>query len=226
LRRSPSASWNIEAHETAPEGEVTYESELGFWGHTLPDAVSPLDQLNDAILCRNTKPLVATAFQLIKRGIPCHVEGRDIGAGLIKLVERFERTRDMHSLRDRITAFKEQQMQKLIAKGKETQAQSVEDKVDTILVIADACKTVEELKAKIASMFQDADGERRKTLTLSTIHKSKGREWQRVFVLGENLYSPSPYARQEWQMDQERHLQYVCYTRAKSELVLVDMERT
>ena len=55
------------------------------------------DQTDDAILCRNTKPLVKIAFNLIKRGIPCHVEGRDIGAGLIKLVDRFEKARSVTS---------------------------------------------------------------------------------------------------------------------------------
>ena len=213
---------HIEAHETAPEGSVYSISEKDYWERGF---ATQHDQANDAILCRNTKPLVQTAFQLIKRGISCHVEGRDIGAGLIKLVERFEKARSMTAFRERITAFKEQQVLKLNAKGKETQAQSVEDKVDTILVIADAVKSVEELKANIISMFQDSDGNTRQTLTLSTVHKSKGREWRRVFLMGENLYMPSPYARQEWQIEQERNLQYVAYTRAKSELVLVDMER-
>lgn len=219
---------HIEAHETAPEGYVGRIDERAFWnvGDADKSIWSALDQVNDAILCRNTKPLVATAFQLIKRDIPCHVEGRDIGAGLIKLVERFEKAKSLSAFRDRAIAYKEQQMQKLLAKGKETQAQSIEDKVDTILVIAESCKEVAELKTKIASLFQDSDGEARKTLTLSTVHKSKGREWQRVFLLGENIFMPSSYARQEWQLEQERNLQYVAYTRAKSELVLVDMERT
>lgn len=225
VARAQTVVKHIEAHESAPEGLVEQYDEAQFWKSCQNEHVG-LHQVNDAILCRNTKPLVATAFQLIKRGIPCHVEGRDIGAGLIKLIERFSSAKTMAALRDRMTAYKEQQMQKLIAKGKETQAQSIEDKVDTVLVIADSCKTIDELKSKIQSMFQDAGGERKPTLTLSTVHKSKGREWQRVFLMGENIFMPSSYARQDWQLEQERNLQYVAYTRAKSELVLVDMERT
>ncbi len=213
---------HIEAHETAPEGKVFRMDEPNFW----QNEASCMSQVHDAILCRNTKPLVTTAFQLIKRGIPCHVEGRDIGAGLLKLVDRFAKAKTIHTFRDRLNTFKAQQMQKLIAKGKETQAQSVEDKVDTILVVAEGCVDVACIRAKIEALFQDADGEARKTLTLSTVHKSKGREWQRVFLMGENIYMPSGYARQAWQLEQERNLQYVAYTRAKSELVLVDMERT
>jgi DNA helicase II / ATP-dependent DNA helicase PcrA len=233
VARAQTVVSHIEAHESAPEGRVLTFDEQQFWsigGDPVVQmdkigTITDFDQVNDAILCRNTKPLVSTAFQLIKRGIPCHVEGRDIGAGLIKLIERFKSAKTMTALRDRMTAYRDQQMQKLLAKGKETQAQSIEDKVDTVLVIADACQSVDELKAKIASMFQDSEGERKPTLTLSTVHKSKGREWQRVFLMGENIYMPSPYARQEWQLEQERNLQYVAYTRAKSELVLVNMER-
>ena len=220
---------HIEAHESAPEGLVLTIDEKAFarFDKQRDDGYEyQFDQFNDAILCRNTKPLVQTAFKLIKCGIPCHVEGRDNGAGLIKLIDRFSSARNLITLRDRMTAYKEQQMAKLIAKGKETQAQAIEDRVDTILVLADTCDAIDELKFKIASMFQDAEGERKPTLTLSTVHKSKGREWNRVFLLGQNLFMPSPYARQEWQLDQEANLVYVAYTRAKSELVLVDMERT
>lgn len=217
---------HIEAHASAPEGSVRTIDEKAFWGIAAEGgATNNFDQVNDAILCRNTKPLVSIAFQLIKRGIPCHVEGRDIGAGLIKLIDRFSSAKTIHSLRDRMTAYKEQQMAKLIAKGKEIQAQGIEDRVDTILVIADTCQTVDELKTKIASMFQDAEGERKPTLTLATYHRSKGREWQRVFLMGHNIYSPSSYARQEWQVQQEMNAAYVAFTRAKSELVLVDIQR-
>jgi superfamily I DNA/RNA helicase len=218
--------YHIQAHENAPEGTVARTDERAFWqridGLVAADQKEDtFDQRNDALLCRNTKPLVQTAFALIKRGIPCHVEGRDIGAGLLKLVERFEKAKSMAAFRDRIVTFKEQQMQKFLAKGKETQAQSVEDKVDTILVLAEGCKDIACLRDKIEMMFQDNTP----TLTLCTVHKSKGREWKRVFLLGENIYMPSPFARQEWQLTQEANLQYVAYTRAKETLVLVDMER-
>lgn len=211
---------HIEAHESAPEGFVSQMDETTFWNNGI--SFHPTD---DAILCRNTKPLVQTAFQLIKRGIACHVEGRDIGAGLIKLVTKFEKTRDMDTFRERMEAYRDQQSAKLIAKGKETQAQNLQDRVDTVLVIADTVTSIQALKDKIVSMFKDADGERAKTLTLSTVHKSKGREWKRVFLMGQNVFMPSGFARQEWQLEQEMNLIYVAYTRAKDTLVLVDMER-
>jgi DNA helicase-2/ATP-dependent DNA helicase PcrA len=56
-------------------------------------------------------------------------------------------------------------------------------------------------------------------LTLSTIHRAKGKEWNRVYVLGESTLQPSKYARTEEQKQQERNLMYVCATRTKNERV-------
>ena len=79
-------------------------------------------------------------------------------------------------------------------------------------------------RGKIINMFQDSEHERKPTITLSTVHKSKGREWQRVFILGRNMYMPSRYARQQWQLDQENNLIYVAITRSQNELVYVELE--
>ena len=55
---------------------------------------------------------------------------------------------------------------------------------------------------------------------LSTIHKAKGLENDRIFFLAPELI-PSKYATQPWQYEQEQNLFYVCVTRAKRELIYV-----
>lgn len=212
---------HIEAHETAPDGNVSYLSfeEFSKIGMANADSFHPTE---DAILCRNTKPLVSTAYALIKRGIACHVEGRDIGLGLIKLVNRFQ-SKTLPKLRDKLVAYAEKETEKLIAKGKETQAEALNDRVETLLVIMDdnTIVDVDQLRNKIMSLFLDSENEAKPTLTLCTVHKSKGREWKRVFLYGKEAYMPSKYARQAWQIEQEMNLIYVAYTRAMSELVMV-----
>mgnify|MGYP000476334517 CR=1 FL=1 len=39
-----------------------------------------------------------------------------------------------------------------------------------------------------------------------------------MFLLGRNELMPSPFARQEWQMEQEKNLIYVAVTRARDRL--------
>lgn len=224
---------DIEAHESAPEGRVertTYSNaidgtvEQGFYDlvSNPSEVVSYILQPTDAIICRNTKPLIQTAYTLIKRGIACHVEGRDIGAGLIKLIDRYK-VKSIASLRDKLQTYMEAQTQKLIAKGKEVQAEALKDRVETIFVIMDSTNpgSVNELKARVTSMFLDSENEAKPTLTLCTAHRSKGREWPRVFILGKEKYMPSPFARQAWQLKQEQNLEYVAITRAQKELIYV-----
>jgi len=58
-------------------------------------------------------------------------------------------------------------------------------------------------------------------VTLATYHRSKGREWTRVFLVEHSTRCPSPYARQPWQQNQEANLAYVAVTRAMATLVYV-----
>jgi DNA helicase-2/ATP-dependent DNA helicase PcrA len=44
----------------------------------------------DAILCRKTAPLLELAFSLIRRGVGCRVEGRDIGTQLVNLIRKYK----------------------------------------------------------------------------------------------------------------------------------------
>lgn len=208
---------HIEAHESAPVGKVAVVgTPRVFWEDVVPTLTE-----RDAILCRNVKPLVSTAFALIKRGIACHVEGRDIGQGLIKLATRWK-VKTAEALRGRLATYLDREKQKLQAKGRETLAQAIEDKVDTLMVLLEGCDTVDCVVEKINRMFKDTpEGTPAPTLTLSTVHKSKGREWPRVLILGFDTYMPSPYARQAWQQDQERNLQYVAITRSQDELVFL-----
>jgi len=203
----------IEAHPSAPEGEVATIEAKHLHRQNLTKA--------DAILCRNTKPLVELAFALIRRSIPCHVEGRDIGAGLLKLATRWK-VKNINTLRERLENYKEKQVAKLIAKGKEDQAEGVKDRVETVLILMEGCDTVQCVKDKIERLFSDTYDGKPDNLTLSTVHKSKGREWHRVFILGMNELMPSKYARSTEQKLQEENLKIVAVTRAKHTLVYAD----
>lgn len=203
--------------EDAPEGTVrTIEAEK-----LLQEKLKP----TDAILCRNTAPLVDLALKLIRAGIGCKVEGRDIGQNLYKLAERWKRVKTVQILKERLIEYRKHQVATLKSRHKDMQAEQVADTVDSLIAIIDSLpgrSTLYDLKAKITGMFGDSEaGQPQKLLTLSTIHKAKGREWERVFWFGYNIYQPSPYATQEWEKEQESNLMYVAVTRAIDDLVKV-----
>jgi len=204
---------HITAAEAAPEGTVS--------ATTVPEFMKRNDLNGDAaILCRVTKPLVSLAFQLIRARIPCRIEGRDIAAQIKKLITRWK-VADLDALEVKLDDFLAKETTKLLAKKQEAKLAVVEDSVETIRVIIDQCRqegkeTISDATAYVDSMFaDDVTG----LLVLSTIHKAKGREWEKVFWLDRPGTCPSKWARQEWQQEQERNLMYVAATRAKAELI-------
>jgi len=176
----------------------------------------------DAILCRKSAPLIDVAYSLLRRGIPCRVEGRKIGEGLMKLAGRFK-VKTLEALWNRLEEYRAKETQKWLAKEKEQKAADVADSVDTLMVIIDKMAEVKktdvsDLMKFLDDMFTDVKpGD--PIVTLSTVHKSKGREWHRVFLLGRAKFMPSRWARKDWQLVQETNLMYVAVTRAKHELI-------
>lgn len=206
---------HITAGDTAPEGEVdqiVYEAFL---------------ERNDlsgsaAVLCRLNKPLVSLAFALLRRRVPCKIAGReDVGEGLKKLLTRWK-VSSLDALENKLDIYLAKQVTKFLAKKQEARAAAVEDQVETAKVIITACReqkkySVSDACAWVDSMFTD---EKYLTgmLMLSSIHKSKGKEWDHVFWLDRAGTCPNKWARQAWQIEQEINLQYVCATRAKQHL--------
>lgn len=182
---------------------------------------------DDVALCRNTKPLVEEAYKMIAADVACRVEGRDIGEGLIQLAQKWKRITMLTELQTKLDEWREAEVKKWEAKQAFSKVQLIEDKVETLNIIITnlqdkGVNTVTELVQHIRNLFGDTpEGQKPRVFTLSTIHKSKGREWERVFILHPELI-PSKYAKQDWQMEQEYNLLYVAITRAKSELIYVD----
>ena len=67
---------------------------------------------------------------------------------------------------------------------------------------------------KIKAIFtDDIDG-----ICLSTVHKVKGLEADRVFIVRPDLL-PMTTVTKGWQVQQEKNLEYVAITRARMELI-------
>jgi superfamily I DNA/RNA helicase len=170
----------------------------------------------DMILCRTNAPLVEPCFALIRKGIKATIRGREIGTGLIMMIRKMKAA-DMVDLLAKLNEYSKAEVTKLEAAEKTSQAQVLKDKVETIVALTDGCGSITELEDKIESIFSDD----KVGVVFSSIHKAKGLEAERVFILHPELL-PHPMAKQGWEKEQERHLEYVAITRAKSELVYVE----
>jgi superfamily I DNA/RNA helicase len=210
---------HITAHESAPQGEVRTVP-MGAWAFERPKVL----KAGDAILCRKTKPLVDEAYALIRAKIPCHVEGRDIGKGLLNLTQKWARVKTVPAFLAKLEEYTEKQVAKFMAKkpAQEAKADAAKDQLETMKVLCEKKATLEQVRQDIMDLFKDTEaGEDSKDVTLSTVHKSKGREWHNVYVLGFKEYMPLQAAKLPWEIEQETNLIYVAVTRAQSKLVLV-----
>jgi superfamily I DNA/RNA helicase len=199
-------------HESAQAGRVIRSS--------VEDAL-PLFDDRAAILCRNTAPLISLAYGLMSRRIACQVAGREMGKGLIGLIKKM-RAKTIDALREKLAAYRDREVDALMAKGKEQKAAGIADRVECVETFIEALaeneRTVPKLIAAVEALFARGDG-----VTLSTIHKAKGREWRTVCLYRTDLM-PSPFARQAHQHQQELNLEYVAKTRFQETMVYLDGE--
>ncbi len=234
---------SIQAAPDAKAGEV---KDLGV-------VASSTFQPNDLIICRNNAPTISYAFKLIRDRVKVVVRGRDIGKNLIALIERLvaqdvwvDNPRQpgkkmpaksvegvsVKTLVEQVKAWAEQQIA-LIKKDNpddEAAVQKIDDLSQSILVFTEANTDdkVTSVVADIQKLFdttgKDEDGTPVGAVVLSTVHKAKGTEADRVFILDQHLFFPRYVQRGTWQWDQETNLVYVAYTRAKDLLAFIDSE--
>lgn len=205
---------HIEAHETAPDGIVRDLGET-----KLSDDCKP----GDVILCRTNAPLIQMVYEFIAAGTPAKVLGRDIGSGLKTLVRRWK-VKSFDALQVNLENYVEREAAKFRAKEEENKAVAVEDKVQCVMVIMERAKKngskknpVEAVCDEVDAIFSKNDEKDSNVVTLSSIHKAKGKEWDRVFWAQTGI---SKWAKQQWELEQEDNLCYVAATRAKKELIL------
>lgn len=174
---------------------------------------------DDLVICRNTAPLITLAYRLLRKRVPCRVLGREIGQGLSALVKQLRPTSVSHLL-EKLVSYTKTQTEKLKKAGHEHKLEALHDKVETLRAFALEVRTLPELEEAITSMFSD---EVKNVVTLSTIHKAKGSEADRVVILDPHRL-PSRMAKQAWEVGQERNLAYVAITRARKTLVLAALD--
>jgi DNA helicase-2/ATP-dependent DNA helicase PcrA len=178
----------------------------------------------DLIICRRNAPLLSLCFELIAAGVPAVVRGTDIVSGLQSIVEKISKAcRRWDDFGSEIDRWGDKQI--AAARKRITDdlrldeaIDRINDKVECVRVIwshSDAT-SCEQLCKHIKEMFSDE----RASVTLSSIHRAKGLEADRVGILEpERLHSSR--ATQEWQLEQEGHLGYIAYTRSRRDLLLI-----
>lgn len=164
----------------------------------------------DMIICRNTLPLFKLYLKLSSQNIKCYLMGNDICSELIELINTAQ-SDDIENIIIDIDQYLKK-IENINSESKDSQKyHDLEEKIECIKIIGNNLKTKNELILKIKDLFSE---NKKEGICLSTIHKSKGLEADNVYILNKFL-TPSKYAKQSWELEQERNLDYVSFTRSR-----------
>ena len=197
----------IEAREDAPDGIINYDAKIA-------DV-----QDGDMVLCRVSAPLVDLCMRYIANGVKAYVKGRDIGMNLINMIKKTKKAKisDLTAVFDReLSRIIGKVVAKLHCSGKEAMESdaytSYQDKVKAIEILSEGLVKCDDLISRVETIFSD---ESKNGICLSTVHKSKGLESDRVFIICPEKFLLKNCMQIPWMAEQEHNLQYVAYTRAK-----------
>lgn len=203
IRKAQEIVPDIKALPDAPEGSVRD-------GNVLTEA-----QSGDFVLCRTTMPLVKLFFEFLTQRKKAIIKGSDIGVHLIELIGKINNIEKLITFWEtELSTFrKDLKKEGVLNPSEHSGYAALEDKVMTLLFLARISDSILDLKYKIKSIFTDEI----QGIVLSTVHKIKGLEADRVFIIRPDLLPMNTV--KPWQYVQEKNLEYVAITRAKLELI-------
>jgi DNA helicase II / ATP-dependent DNA helicase PcrA len=232
------------AQELRPD-IIGSKADTGLVSPILFDEVSTLAQRGDLIISRLRAPIVLLIFEFIDKNIRVQIhedEVREIISEIRNIFRQDEMMTPIASMPggfERLKSTVKRRWDFIIEKNAARITLSVErelyirtEKMFLHKKLEFLHKKYLQWKIRNASVndlllkIRDYVSETNNPIRLSTIHRAKGLENDRVFILN---YDELPYYRQhqkDWERVQEANLKYVAVTRALNELFLVESKRT
>jgi superfamily I DNA/RNA helicase len=172
----------------------------------------------DFVLSRVNAPLVSIAMSLLKRGTRTVIAGRDVGKGLQGLITKFK-AKSIPDLMAKIANWEQREIDRITKRYQlrpavlEQRIEAISDQADMLTSLAEGAASVYEVTSNITALFSDSSPGA--VVTCSSVHRAKGLEAERVYVLADTLRSNT---------QEEVNITYVAITRAKKLLTYVAAE--
>lgn len=165
----------------------------------------------DFIISRANAPLMGLCIEFLKSGRAATIQGRDIMGALIGVINDSEK-QTVPEFLSWLEEYRVEEARKLeLLDAEEKQIDAHYDRVECLRVLSVECDTTQCLIDKLEGLFSDEDDECK--IVLTTAHRSKGLERDRVWLLIDTFRAERG--------GQEANCLYVSITRAKEELVYV-----
>lgn len=193
----------------------------------------------DLVMCRNNAPLIEFAYRLIRSRVPVYVKGRNIGDGLVKVINDVAAKKTwvpnprkpgkkmpQFSVEGVTVRELDQRLHQWVAAQTDLIRQEDPDDVAAVQKLMDQFDCIQvfiranvddkatTVVAEIESLF--SDGDLTDKVICATIHKAKGLEADRAFMYRPDCLYPGWVDSDSWQGEQEKNLDYVARTRGKT----------
>lgn len=169
----------------------------------------------DAFVSRANAPLMPICLGLLRRGISARIEGRDVGKMLLSIIKKLK-AKSVTDFIAKVEKWGDRQRKRAeVSKHAEQKIQVIDDQVLTLIALADGADSVAAIEKRTTDLFSDSDNNPKPAVVLSSVHKAKGLEWNRVFALRETFF------RSKADIREEENIFYVAVTRSKKELYFV-----
>lgn len=197
------------AQTVVPELEASPTAEDGLV--VTCDATKMLQDVRpgDFILSRTNAPLMGYCLNLLKAGVRANIQGKDLGKNFLYMIKKSEAD-SVNGFLDWLDNWCGTEVARLTAKNRDSSL--ITDKRDCFLAICEGTNDLNQVRNNIKALFHE-DKDTNDRVILSTTHKAKGLERDRVFMLS-NTYKKGKTV-------EESNLYYVAVTRAKKELYMV-----
>jgi len=186
-----------------------------------------LDQLRvgDLVLSRTNARAIKTCLALLARRVPARMRGRDIGKKVVSVIDQVGGAggRDFDAFEKALDAWTLKKLAKLQStRGAEAQIEALVDLSEAVRVCFHAfdSHTFDEFRSDVDDLFADTGN----VVWISTIHRAKGLENDRVFILDFDRLPLRWKNQSDEQAQQESNAVYIAVTRAMRELYLVASE--
>ena len=206
--------------------------------------VIKMAKINDLIISRYREPILFLVFEFINKNIQVQIhkdEVNDIIDELKNLFKQEERAAIITEISGGFETIKDTVFNRWLfiiereAKRLENSSERpvyIKAKTEYLnnrlefmhkkdLQWKNSCQTVNDMLVKIKDYISATDN----CIKLSTIHRAKGLEARRVFILNFNDLPHFKPNQKPWERIQEQNLKYVAITRALEELYLVKSEK-
>lgn len=212
---------DFEAAPGNPDGHVE-EVDLAFFKQNVREG--------DFVLSRVNAPMASLCLELVKSGRKATIAGKDLGGRLLALVDKSKKD-DLGDFTKWVLAYRDKTIQR--HKEQDRDPAPIVDLISCLLFLANDVGSIGDLRWRISRLFSETEDNEKHAedlVVFSSVHKAKGLERDRVWLLRDTFMKSRPARRDaatgevlEWAepSQEECNIYYVALTRAREELYMV-----